>query len=198
MMTKQGMLLVVSGPSGAGKGTLCKNLINKYQQVRYSVSATTRPPRTGEADGKDYFFKTREEFEGMIAQEELLEWAGVHDNYYGTPKEPVMAALDRGKDIILEIDVQGALQVKEKFPDAVFIYILPPSMKELEQRLINRRTDAPEVIAKRMRNAVGELVYVDRYDYVIINDSMEEAATKLEAVVLAERCRPKRVNYKVD
>lgn len=197
-MTKQGMLLVVSGPSGAGKGTLCKNLINKYQQVRYSVSATTRPPRTGEADGKDYFFKTREEFEGMIAQEGLLEWAGVHDNYYGTPKEPVMAALDRGKDIILEIDVQGALQVKEKFPDAVFIYILPPSMKELEQRLINRRTDAPEVIAKRMRNAVGELVYVDRYDYVIINDSMEEAVTKLEAVVLAERCRPKRVNYKVD
>ncbi|MDA8234095.1 MAG: guanylate kinase [Clostridia bacterium] len=197
-MIRQGMLLVVSGPSGAGKGTLCKALMGKYQEVRYSISATTRPPRTGERDGEDYFFKSREEFEVMIAQEELLEWAPVHDNYYGTPRLPVMEALAGGNDIILEIDVQGALQVKEKFPDAVFIYILPPSMKELEQRLINRGTDSPEIIAKRMKNAVGELAYVNRYDYVIINDSMDAAAVKLEAVILAERCRPKRVDYRVD
>jgi len=197
-MTPQGMLLVVSGPSGTGKGTLCRALMKKHQEVRYSVSATTRPPRTGEQDGIDYYFKTKDQFEEMIAGGELLEWAKVYDNYYGTPRQVVLDALARGEDIILEIDVQGALQVKEKLPDGVFIYILPPSLKELEERITKRGTDAPEVIAKRMKSAAGELAYVDRYHYVIVNDVIEEAAAKLEAVLIAERCRPSRVSYRID
>lgn len=192
-MAAQGLLLVISGPSGAGKGTVCRALMGKQPQVRYSVSATTRPPRTGEVEGVHYYFKTREQFEAMIARDELIEWAKVYDNYYGTPKGPVMEALRLGQDIILEIDVQGAFQVKEKYPEGVYVFIAPPSLEELRSRIEGRATDAAEVIAKRMRAAAGELGQAGRYDYIIVNDTVETAALKLEAIITAEKCRANRV-----
>lgn len=193
-MAAQGLLLVISGPSGAGKGTVCRALMGKQPQVRYSVSATTRPPRTGEVEGVHYYFKTREQFEAMIARDELIEWAKVYDNYYGTPKGPVMEALRLGQDIILEIDVQGAFQVKEKYPEGVYVFIAPPSLEELRSRIEGRATDAAEVIAKRMRAAAGELGQAGRYDYIIVNDTVETAALKLEAIITAEKCRANRVS----
>ncbi len=192
-MLAQGLLLVISGPSGAGKGTVCKALMEKHPQISYSVSATTRLPRAGEVEGSHYYFKTREEFEAMIAQDELVEWAPVYDNYYGTPKGPVMDALQRDQDIILEIDIQGALQVKEKYPDGVYIFIVPPSLDELRKRIEGRATDTQEVIAKRMKAAAGEVAQACKYEYIIINDTIENAVHKLEAVITAEKCRAIRV-----
>lgn len=189
---QQGLLLVVSGPSGAGKGTICGLLREQMPQLGYSISATTRQPRVGEENGKNYFFKTVEEFREMISQEQLLEYAEVYGNYYGTPKQFVMNQLDAGKDVLLEIDIQGALQVKKHFPKGVFVFIVPPSLEILAKRLRGRGTDAEDVIKRRLSSAVAELGYASEYDYVLINDVAEDEAAKLLSIMKAERNRAER------
>ncbi|MGB9808565.1 MAG: guanylate kinase, partial [Caldanaerobacter sp.] len=167
-MSKKGLLIVISGPSGAGKGTVCKALIEREKDLKLSISATTRQPRAGEVDGKNYFFKSEEEFKRMIEEDAFLEWAKVYDHYYGTPKEFVLKNLEEGNDVVLEIDIQGALKVKEKFPEGVFIFILPPSMEELKNRIKKRGTESEEEIIKRFKSAYEELNYVSKYNYVVI------------------------------
>ncbi|MDP9750034.1 guanylate kinase [Thermoanaerobacter pentosaceus] len=189
---KKGLLIVLSGPSGAGKGTICKALMEKEKDLKLSISATTRPPRSGEIEGKNYFFKTEEEFEKMIENDSFLEWAKVYDHYYGTPKDFVLKNLDEGNDVVLEIDIQGALKIKEKFPEGIFIFILPPSMEELKNRIKKRGTETEEEIIKRFKSAYEELNYVSRYNYVVINDSIEEAVEKIRAIIIAEKCRVDR------
>ncbi|KUK35062.1 MAG: Guanylate kinase [Caldanaerobacter subterraneus] len=189
---KKGLLIVLSGPSGAGKGTICKALMEKEKDLKLSISATTRPPRSGEIEGKNYFFKSEEEFEKMIENDSFLEWAKVYGHYYGTPKDFVLKNLDEGNDVVLEIDIQGALKIKEKFPEGVFIFILPPSMEELKNRIKKRGTETEEEIIKRFKSAYEELNYVSRYNYVVINDSVEEAVEKIKAIIIAEKCRVDR------
>ncbi len=189
---KKGLLIVLSGPSGAGKGTICKALMEKEKDLKLSISATTRQPRSGEIEGKNYFFKSEEEFEKMIENDSFLEWAKVYDHYYGTPKDFVLKNLDEGNDVVLEIDIQGALKIKEKFPEGVFIFILPPSMEELKNRIKKRGTETEEEIIKRFKSAYEELNYVSRYNYVVINDSVEEAVEKIKAIIIAEKCRVDR------
>ncbi|SHF20049.1 guanylate kinase [Caldanaerobius fijiensis DSM 17918] len=187
-----GLLIVLSGPSGAGKGTICKELCERNKQYRLSISVTTRKPRKGEVDGKNYFFKDLEQFQKMVEENQLLEWAKVYDNYYGTPREYVEKSLKEGYDVILEIDIQGALKVKEKFPEGVFIFILPPSMEELKKRIINRGTETEEEIMKRFKSAYDELNYISKYNYVVVNDDVEEAIKKIESIIIAEKCRVDR------
>jgi guanylate kinase len=189
---KKGLLIVLSGPSGAGKGTICKALMEKEKDLKLSISATTRQPRSGEIEGKNYFFKSEEEFEKMIENDSFLEWAKVYDHYYGTPKDFVLKNLEEGNDVVLEIDIQGALKIKEKFPEGVFIFILPPSMEELKNRIKKRGTETEEEIIKRFKSAYEELNYVSKYNYVVINDSVEEAVEKIRAIIIAEKCRVDR------
>ncbi len=188
----KGLLIVVSGPSGAGKGTICKALLKNDENIEISVSATTRKPRTGEIDGINYFFHEKDEFQNMIANSDFLEYAEVYGNYYGTPRKPVEEKLNQGKDVLLEIDIQGALNVKKIFPDGVFIFILPPSMKELKNRIVGRGTETEEAINKRFKSAYDELKYAFKYDYVVINDKVDLAAKKVEAILVAEKCRVSR------
>ncbi len=157
-----------------------------------SISVTTRPPRPNEKDGVNYFFKSREEFERMIAENEFLEYAEVYGNYYGTPRKFVQSQLLSGKDVILEIDIQGALKVKERFEEGVFIFIIPPTMEELKRRIVKRGTEDPETILKRFRSAYEELNFIKRYNYVVVNDKVEEAVKKIEAIIIAEKCRVDR------
>ena len=171
----KGILVVISGFSGAGKGTIMKELVKRYD-YHLSISATTRKARTGEVHGKDYYFHTREEFQQMIEQSELIEWAEYVGNYYGTPKKYVQQQLDAGRDVLLEIEMQGGMQVKEKFPDALLIFISPPSAKVLKERLTGRGTETPQEIEKRLLRAVEEVQYMKDYDYIIVNDNLEEAA----------------------
>lgn len=187
-----GLLIVLSGPSGAGKGTICRELCERNERYRLSISVTTRKPRKGEVDGKNYFFKDVEQFQKMIDEDQLLEWAEVYGNYYGTPREYVEKSLKEGYDVILEIDIQGALKVKEKYPNGVFIFILPPSMEELKKRIINRGTETEEEIMKRFRSAYEELNYITKYNYVVINDDIGEAIKKIESIIIAEKCRVDR------
>lgn len=189
---KKGLLIVLSGPSGAGKGTICKALMEKEKNLKLSISATTRQPRSGEIEGKNYFFKSEEDFEKMIENDSFLEWAKVYGHYYGTPKDFVLKNLEEGNDVVLEIDIQGALKIKEKFPEGVFIFILPPSMEELKNRIKKRGTETEEEIIKRFKSAYEELNYVSRYNYVVINDSVEEAVEKIRAIIIAEKCRVDR------
>lgn len=175
----QGNLFVISGPSGAGKGTLVRLIKDRMPEAWLSVSATTRAPRAGEVDGRDYFFVTRDEFESLIHTDGLLEWADVHGNRYGTPRAEVEKRVLEGVQVILEIDPQGALQVKERDPDAVLIFILPPSPEELERRLRARGTESECEIACRLSNAAAELALVEKYDYVILNTDALEAASEL-------------------
>lgn len=189
-MTKRGLLIVLSGPSGVGKGTVRAAIFSKGEQkFVYSISATTRLPRTGETDGIDYFFKTREEFEQMIQNKQLLEYAEYVGNYYGTPLEYVENTLAKGKDVFLEIDVQGAIQVRDLMPDGVFIFLTPPDLNELESRIVNRGTDSDEVIAKRMKTAREELELMKYYDYSVVNDTVDNAVQKIEAIIQTEHLR---------
>ena len=190
---KRGTLLVLSGPSGTGKGTVCGVVRDHLgDAVRYSISATTRKPRTGDEHGREYFFFSKEEFEALRDQNGFLEWAQVYDNYYGTPRAFVEEVLASGKDCILEIDPQGALQVREATDEAVLVFIAPPSLEELRNRLTGRGTESAQEVEKRLSCAESELGYRDKYDYIIINDDVETAAAKMEAILLAEKCRSAR------
>ena len=185
---------MLSGPSGVGKGTVRKALFNQEDiQFQYSVSATTRNPREGEVNGVDYFFKTREEFERMIANNELLEWAEFVGNYYGTPIAYVEQTLQQGKDVFLEIEVQGALQVKKAFPEGVFIFLAPPSLSELKSRIVGRGTETEDVIHNRLTVAKEEIEMMDAYDYVVENDEVQLACDRIKAIVVGEHCRRERV-----
>ena len=188
----KGILVVVSGFSGAGKGTLMKKLLENYDNYALSVSATTRAPRQGETHGKEYFFKTVEEFEKMIAQDELIEYAKYVDNYYGTPESYVTDQLEAGRDVILEIEIQGALKVKEKYPDTLLLFVTPPSAEELKARLVGRGTESMEVIEARMRRAIEEAQYMDSYDYLIVNDDLDVCMEDMHQVIQAEH---KKVNH---
>jgi guanylate kinase len=190
---QKGLLIVLSGPSGVGKGTVCKAIRQTTPDIIYSVSATTRTPREGEQEGINYFFKTKEEFRGMIEHNQLLEWAQYADNYYGTPRAFVEDTLNKGLDVILEIEVQGALQVKEKFPEGVFIFLAPPTLGELEQRIIGRGTESQESIRKRMNIAHDELRLMEKYDYVVVNDQVSDACSRIQSILVAERCRKERI-----
>ena len=187
-----GNLVVISGPSGAGKGTIVKALLDQYASIHYSVSATTRPPREGEVNGVNYWFVSREEFLHMREHDELLEWAEVYGNFYGTPRRRVMEAINRGHDIILEIDPQGAMKVKSGFPSAVFVYIMPPSPRELSRRIIGRGTETQDAIRQRLHSVVTELGYIHEYDYLVINDELTEATADVAAIIRAEKWRVKR------
>ncbi|GAB6088307.1 guanylate kinase [Alkaliphilus crotonatoxidans] len=196
-MGKSGLLLVVSGPSGAGKGTICKKLVESNPQIKVSVSATTRRPRVGELDGVNYFFLTKEKFEGMLANDEFLEYAKVYDNYYGTPQKYVLENLEKGNDVLLEIDIEGALQIKKKFPDGVFIFILPPSMEELRNRIIGRGTESEADIEKRFGAALQEIKQFVAYDYAVVNDELARAMDDVKAIIRAERLRVRKVYEEV-
>lgn len=185
---KEGLKIVLSGPSGSGKGTIVKELI-KDEQFLLSISATTRNPRQGEEEGVHYFFKTKEDFETMIAEDAFLEYACFCENYYGTPKAFIEESVKQGKDVILEIEVQGAQQIKNIYPEAVFIFVIPPSLTELEQRLIGRNTEAHDVIQKRLARAKEELALYKEYDYIVINDTLVEAIDKIKTIVLAEKLK---------
>lgn len=184
-----GKLFVLSGPSGAGKGTICKRLLEETDKLDLSVSMTTRKPRVGETEGVSYFFTEKEVFQEHIKMGNLLEYAEVYGNYYGTPKTPVLDKLSRGIDVILEIDMQGALKVKESYPDGVFIFILPPSMTELRKRLTGRGTETAEAIELRLGEALKELSYIDKYDYCVVNGVLEEAVARVKAIVVAEHSK---------
>lgn len=198
MNKPKGLLLVVSGPSGAGKGTICGLLRKALPDLAYSVSVTTRAPREGEVDGKDYFFKTVSQVKDMIFRGELLEYAQVYGNYYGTPKPYVMGLLNEGRDVLLEIDVQGALQIKKVFPDGVFVFVVPPTLTELRARIYNRGKDTEEVIEKRLKEATHELRYASKYDYIIVNDIAEKAAERVLTLLEAERYRAGRTYFIID
>ncbi len=191
-MEQEGLLLVVSGPSGAGKGTVCKALQQKCNDLKYSISMTTRQPRVGETHGINYFFSSVESFQQMIEKGELLEWAKVYDNYYGTPKDFVIETLKQGQDVILEIDVEGAKQVFNTFPNGVFIFLLPPSMEELANRIYKRGTDTKEVIEKRLAAAQSEIDQLNNYNYVVLNDEVDRAVQKIQAIITAEKCKVNR------
>ncbi len=190
----KGLLLVVSGPSGAGKGTVCRALMDKYPDIHMSISATTRNPRPGEVDGVNYYFTKEEDFRSMIDNHELIEWACFCQNYYGTPRKKVEALLAEGKDVILEIEVQGAMQVKSKFPEAVFIFVMPPSLEELERRLSGRGTESPEVVAERLKTALWECSNMDKYNYILINetDCVDQAVEDFASIIKAEKQRMER------
>lgn len=189
MMNKKGILIVVSGFSGAGKGTLMKEIMKQYDNYALSISATTRAPREGEVHGKEYFFSTVDEFEKMIANNELIEYAKYVDNYYGTPRAYVEQKLEEGKDVILEIEIQGALKVKEKFPETLLLFVTPPTVEELRRRLIGRGTETMEVIENRMKRAVEESEDMDQYDYLVINDDLQTCVREMHQIIQEEHKR---------
>ena len=195
---RKGFLIVVSGPSGAGKGTVCSAFLKEHEDVAYSVSATTREPRAGEQEGVNYYFLSRGEFEAMIENGELLEWAEVYGNYYGTPLKKIEEKLSKGQDILLEIDTQGALNVQKKFPDGVYVFILPPSIEELAKRLRGRGTDSEEAVERRLAAAAGEIAVAREYTYTIVNDTVEHSVQTLAAIVSAEHARTCNNLEKID
>ena len=188
-MKERGILAVVSGFSGAGKGTIMKGLMNRYDNYALSISATTREPREGEVHGREYFFVSEEEFEDMIREDRLIEYARYVDHYYGTPKDYVMSQMEAGKDVILEIEIQGALKVKEKFPETLLIFVAPPSAEELKRRLVNRGTETADVIDARMKRACEEAEQMDRYDYLLINDEIDRCVEELNSLIQGQHRR---------
>lgn len=191
-MNKKGILVVVSGFSGAGKGTVMKELLRQYNNYALSVSVTTRAPRPGEEDGREYFFRTKDEFENLIREDALIEYARYVDNYYGTPRSYVEEKLSEGKDVILEIEIQGAMKVKEKIPEALLVFITPPDMSELKKRLEGRGTETAEVIASRMHRAMEEAEGLESYDYILINDKLEECVERMHEIIQSEHFRMSR------
>ena len=192
-MKREGVLYVISAPSGAGKTTLCKEVIDIFPNLRHSVSYTTRPPRNGEVHGRDYFFVGKEEFSRMVEAGEFAEWAEVHGNLYGTSLATLKECRAEGIDLILDIDCQGARQLKGRFEGGVYIFVLPPSIEELRRRLDNRSSDSQEVIERRIQNAAGEIKEARWYDYIIVNDRFSEALEQLKSVLIAEQCRSTRL-----
>ena len=187
--TRKGILFVISGPSGVGKGTIKEAVLPEVGALLESISATTRQPRGNEVNGREYFFLTPGEFNNWIQQDKFIEWANVYSNMYGTPREFVLKNLEQGNDVLLEIDIQGALQVKATMPEGVFIFIAPPSIEDLIDRLGNRDQDSPESIAARLAASEEEMTFMPQYDYVVVNDSLEDAVARTRAIIMAERCK---------
>lgn len=199
VINKKGLLLVVSGPSGAGKGTICKVLMNRNNDLKLSVSATTRQPRNGEIEGENYYFLTHEKFNDMISKNEFLEYAQTYSNFYGTPKGPVMESLEKGQDVVLEIEMQGARQVKQIYPEAILIFVLPPSLNELESRLSSRGTETKEQMQERLSCAFEEIKQIKDYNYFIFNETNREveAAIEIENIISAEKNRSARYEEEI-
>jgi guanylate kinase len=196
-MNEKGLLIVLSGPSGVGKGTVRKAIFSQEDtKFEYSISMTTRKPRDGEVDGVDYFFKSREEFEELIGQGKLLEYAEFVGNYYGTPVDYVRETINKGKDVFLEIEVQGAQQVRDKFPEGLFIFLAPPSLSELQNRLVTRGTETDEIIQGRLNTARKEIEMMNLYDYIVENDKIENAVEKINSIVQAEHCKREKVQQR--
>ena len=191
-MNKEGILIVVSGFSGAGKGTIMKALLERYDNYALSISATTRNPRPGEEEGKAYFFKTTEEFEKMIAKDDLIEYAMYVGNYYGTPKAYVEEQMQAGKDVILEIEIHGAMKIKEQLPESLLLFVTPPSAEELQKRLVGRGTETADVIAQRLSRAYEESEGMDAYDYIVVNDDLDVCAAEVQKFVEAAKNEPSR------
>lgn len=189
LKSEEGKLIILSGPSAVGKGTVITALMDEYQDISYSVSVTTRQPRVDEEDGVDYFFVSEAEFREMIDNDEFIEWAKVHENYYGTPKKYVEDTLAAGQDVILEIDIQGAVQVKKRYQQGVFIFLAPPSLEELEARIQKRGTDSQKAIEVRMENATEEMERAENYDYIVVNDEVDGAVERVKSIIIAERCK---------
>lgn len=192
MTSNKGIIIVVSGFSGAGKGTIMKELTGRYDRYALSVSATTRDPRPGEVNGREYFFVSNEEFEKLIAEDGLIEHAGYVDHYYGTPRKFVEDKLKEGKDVILEIEIQGALQIKKQYKDAVLLFVMPPSARELKKRLTGRGTESSQVIDERLKRAREEAVGIENYDYIVINDDLDECVTRVHEIIDAAHNAPSR------
>jgi len=190
----RGLLFVISGPSGVGKDTLRKKVFSIFLDLKYSVSVNTRPPRKDEIEGKDYYFVTVDEFKKRIKENKFVEWAIVHGDYKGTPIKFLIEEVQKGRDVLLELDIQGAMQVKKKFPDGVFIFIAPPTWKDLEDRLRKRNTEGEKALEKRLKDARIEIKYKKNYNYLVVNDNIKTALKKLESIIIAERC--KIANYK--
>ncbi len=191
-MNRKGIIIVISGFSGVGKGTIMRELTKKYEQYALSVSATTRNPRPGEVDGKDYFFVSNEEFEKLINEDGLIEHAGYVGHYYGTPRKFVEDKLNNGIDVILEIELQGALQIKEQYKDAVMLFIMPPSAEELKKRLTGRGTEKEDVIKQRLLRANEEAIGIEHYDYIVVNDDLEESVERVHNIIMAAHHTPDR------
>lgn len=194
----KGILLVVSGPSGAGKGTICAAIRKIFPKLNYSISMTTRAPRKGEVEGTSYFFRTNEEFEKLIKEDAFLEYARVYDHYYGTPKKYALDKIENGESVLLEIDIQGAMQVKQRYPQGVFVYVVPPSLDVLSARIHGRGTDSEEVIQKRLAKTTDELAMAHKYDYIIVNDVLEDAVHKVCSILEAESCKLSRNEGQVE
>ena len=190
---KRGTLIVISAPSGAGKGTVISNLLEKENNLWLSVSATSRAPRTNDIEGETYYFYSKEEFENKIKEGYFLEYAEYAGNYYGTPKKITEEKLNEGIDVILEIEIQGAMQIKKLIPEALFIFIMPPTLQELKRRLVGRNTDSKEKIIERFKIAYKEINEVSKYNYVVVNDEVDNAVSKIQAIIKAEKCRVDRI-----
>ncbi|HLR41393.1 MAG TPA: guanylate kinase [Virgibacillus sp.] len=193
MNDEKGILFILSGPSGVGKGTVRKNLFEQVTELKYSISMTTREKRPGEVDGVDYFYKTKEAFEKLIEQNQLLEYAKYVNNYYGTPRDYVERTLEAGYDVFLEIEVQGALQVKKSFPEGVFIFLFPPSLEELKNRIVMRGTESNELVLNRLKEARKEIEMMDSYDYVVVNDQVNHAVAKIQSIIQSEHLKRERI-----
>ena len=196
-MKKKGLLVVVSGPSGAGKGTICKNFMELNKEMLLSISSTTRNPRENEIDGVNYNFITKQDFEDLIGTDSLLEYVHVFGNYYGTPKKWVLECIEKGKDVLLEIEIVGAMKMKEKYPDAILVFVLPPSLKELKNRIVTRGTETIEQIENRMARAMQEIKTIEKYDYFIFNDNLTRAVDDLEAIISAEKNKVNRYSQEI-